>query len=484
MTVLLFIIMFLALGFTIRFALKRDAALKQSQMQHRELVNFLGLFIRSLSRVSEIDRTMKLVAHYVGDVLGAESAAIYHVVTDPHDGQQKLQLAGAAGIFPPIHRVGSGENVQIGGFEADYRQELISFGEGPIGKVAQTWETILIDNAEVKKPFGRWPKDVRTLMAVPMQVENRLVGVVCAVNSRQAGRAYGLEDLKMLETLSYQVALAGRFVSIYTERSEQQRIFQELELARQIQRSLLPSEVPAPEEYEIHADSRSAQEVGGDFYDFVTIDDDRLMVIVADASGKGVPACMLMAMCRSFIHAAVEPFVSLEEFLLQLNKFLYRDTDDAHFVTLGICVINHRLNTCEYARAGHTELLMRNDESVCREIFPDGPAVGLLPHELGLTFAIERFEIPPATTLMMFTDGITEAHDARGEEFGVQRLCQLMDGNQMRPRELGETVLSRVREFAGDSAQEDDQTVVVISRTVHGVARAGAGGEMVDATRA
>jgi serine phosphatase RsbU (regulator of sigma subunit) len=217
-------------------------------------------------------------------------------------------------------------------------------------------------------------------------------------------------------------------------------------------------------EYRIQPFSRSAREVGGDFYDFVQLDGGRLMFVIGDASGKGVPACMLMAMCQSFVRSSAQRFQGLEVFLEQLNRYLFHDTDRGHFVTLAVCIIDVENHICEYARAGHTELLLRLASGVTRVIKPDGPSLGLLPDELGVHFDTLSFRFKPGTSLMLFTDGITEALDEDENEFGIERLEQIWRTTDGSPEEVSKRVLSAVEEFKGDAPQADDQTILVISR--------------------
>ena len=138
-------------------------------------------------------------------------------------------------------------------------------------------------------------------------------------------------------------------VHVYAETSRQQRIRQELDFARQLQSSLLPESVPAWDQFAVYAFTKSAKEMNGDFYDFVEIDEDRLLIVLGDACGKGVPACMLTSMTRSFIRSLAENFTDLQSFLKALNKNVYRDSDDERFVTLGCCLLDRRNSVVEYA---------------------------------------------------------------------------------------------------------------------------------------
>ncbi|MBT3375610.1 MAG: SpoIIE family protein phosphatase [Lentisphaerae bacterium] len=442
-----------------------EAELLRTRRQRSEVIDFLNHFSRSVATVAEIDHAMQLVAHYLADVLGAESLGIYTVDPNPADADEKrLRGAAVAGMFPLFH--GESEIVLA---KVKYRlehlkHEFVTFGDGILGRVAATDSSVLVRDAATYGVPEEIPPRVHTLMAVPMRVENQLHGVVCAVNCREEARVFEEEDLQMLETLSYQAALASNLVNVYSERSKQERILQELHFGREIQRSLLPAQVPEWGSYDFTAFGKPALEVAGDYYDFVEIDENRLMIVVADATGKGVPACMLMAMCRSFVRSLVERYAGLEHFLKELNLRLFRGTDAANFLTMGLVVIDKKTHVCEYGCAGHPPLLIRTALDKTLEIKPEGPALGLLPNEFGVHFDTLTFLFNPGTSLLLFTDGITEALNRDGTEFGQERLKAIWDASATAaPEEMSQNIVDGVKDFVGDTPQSDDQTMVIVS---------------------
>jgi serine phosphatase RsbU (regulator of sigma subunit) len=267
-----------------------------------------------------------------------------------------------------------------------------------------------------------------------------------------------------MKFITNQVVLAHNFVQIYTTLSEQQRINQELYFTRQLQSSLIPKKFPVWDQFVVHSFTRSAKEVNGDFYDFVEIDEDRLLLVVGDASGKGIPACMMMAMTRSFIRANIGRFTTLENLLFELNSNLYRDTDDERYITLAFCLMDRKRSTIDYARAGHTPLILFRDSAI-HTIFPDGSALGLVPNEL-THFDILSFEFRRDTTLLIFSDGISEALNDHDEEYGLSNLCKVFENacrNQMAPDAIIGKVLQDVDAFADPArGQTDDQTMVIV----------------------
>jgi len=437
--------------------------LRRTQKQRQDVIDFLNRFSRSLATVAEIDHAMQLVAHYLHDVLRTESIGVFAV--DEADGADARQLRGAAvaGTFPVFKGLSSDIVLTREKYRLEHlRHEFIDFGEGVLGRVAESERSALIADVSASPYRDEIPAGVHTLMAVPMHVEGHLLGVICAVNSKDEGHSFDQDDLHLLETLAFQAALASNLVQIYSQRSKQERISQELQFGREIQQSLLPSSVPDWGEYRFAAYTCPALEVGGDYYDFVEIDEDRLMVVVADAAGKGVPACMLMAMCQSSVHSLVEQYAGLEPFLASLNARLFRGTDPAHFLTMAVAVIDKRTHVCEYGNAGHTALLLSRPDGTTLQVNPEGPALGLLPDDLGVQFDTLSFCFDPGMSLMLFTDGITEALNRDEEEFGLTRLHDLVEASEKHPEKLADAVVDSVGDFVGDAPQFDDQTLMVI----------------------
>ena len=456
-------VLYLFLAGLVFLSRKKICSLKASLMDalHKkaEVGNFLSLFSKNLQSVDEIPDSMKMTAHYVADLIGAKSLCVFIIDQDDY-----LRAEGMAGSFPPLHKAPDRVLTKPRYLLEALRKEKIKVGEGILGEVAESRQCILIEDALQHEVLANSPVLIETLMVVPMVNEGHVIGVICAVNNRHGGGPFSPEQFSALRFMADEVVLAHNLVRIDSKLSEQQRIAQELDFARQLQSSMLPDEAPQWGNFEIEAFSKPAKEVSGDFYDFVEIDEDRLLVVVADACGKGIPACMLMAMTRSFIRAGIERFTTLHDMMQDLNKDLFRDTGDERFVTVSCCLLDKKESTVEFARAGHTELLISRKDHPIRTIFPDGAALGLLPSEIVGDFDLISFAFLDDMSILLFSDGITEALNTQGEEFGLQALLNILDKNETKaPEILIENILHDVNEFARDVEQADDQTIVVIS---------------------
>ena len=303
---------------------------------------------------------------------------------------------------------------------------------------------------------------IGSVMAVPMLRDGQVNGIVCAVgNKARPGHPFSEMQFERLRRLSTEIMMVQDLVQVYSEISRRDRIDQELQFARHIQTAQLPASFPVGGNFSIDARTRSAKEVNGDYYDFVRIDDERLLIVIGDACGKGVPASMVTAMTRSFANALGDAFTTLSAFLRDLNRKLYNDTGGDRFITVGCCLLNKKSSLLEFGRAGHTNLITHVHNHI-RVISPDGNAVGILPDEF-VTFETLCISLDPGSTVLMYSDGMTEAINAFDEEFGEPRLIEAFSRSCKERTESSEIIddlMNAVSSF--EREQSDDQTVVLI----------------------
>ena len=435
------------------------AKLNDALHKKTEISNFLSLFAQNLRSVEEIDNSMNMTARYVADLIEAQSICIFELDNG------FLRAVGISGAFPPLHKSSEYVLTKPRYILESLRRDRIKVGDGLIGEIAANREMLCLEDASKDSRIaGRdTVVPIHTLMAVPLIQEGNVTGVICAVNNRRNERPFSAEQFSRFKFIASQVVLAQNIVQVYSSLSEQQRINQELEFARQLQASLLPERFPPWDQFVVHSFTRSSKEVNGDFYDFVEIDDDRLLIVVGDACGKGVPACMIMAMARSFIRSHISHFTTLEALLCDLNANLYRDTAEGRFITLACCLLDRREGSVEYARAGHTELIIHVRKHI-RSMYPEGAALGLLPSDIS-SFETVSFEFTPDMSLLLFTDGIIEATNSKMEEFGTERLRQRFNeccGQYEHPEEVVQKILESVDEYTEGQQQADDQTMVLL----------------------
>jgi predicted ester cyclase len=243
---------------------------------------------------------------------------------------------------------------------------------------------------------------------------------------------------------------------------ERERVEQELRVARNIQQASLPKVVPGVEGWEIFPLYRPAREVGGDFYDVLELPDGRLGFVVGDATGKGVPAAPVMATARSMLRAVAQNSESPGDVLSSINDPLVMDIPPNMFVTCFYAILNPKNATLSYANAGH-DLPYLWHGGDCEELRARGMPLRLMP---GMSYEQKEIVLEPRDSVLLYSDGLVEAHDPEGEMFGFPRLRELVAEHAAEERALEEALLEELYSFVGEGwEQEDDITLLTLRRS-------------------
>ena len=237
----------------------------------------------------------------------------------------------------------------------------------------------------------------------------------------------------------------------------------ELELARNMQQSILPTEFPARDGYQVFASMEPAQDVGGDFYDVLNLVDNKIGVAVADVSGKGVPAALFMMSSRTLLKGAAIGRSKPHEVLREVNQLLYENNETAMFVTVFFAVYDPKTGEMVYANGGHNPPIVVHADGSSTEIpHSSGIALGMVPD---FDYEMSSIVLAPGDTAVLYTDGVTEAENARQEQFGMERLRGVMaESPPADAHGANSTIFKAVRGFAGDAPQFDDITCLVLHR--------------------
>jgi sigma-B regulation protein RsbU (phosphoserine phosphatase) len=290
----------------------------------------------------------------------------------------------------------------------------------------------------------------------------RLIGLL-VLGARLSEESYSSEDRRLLASVAGQTGIALEGISLaeqMAERLEAERLAaREMELAKQVQSKLLPQGSPSLATVECAGYCMQARAVGGDYYDFLDLGSGRVGLVLADVSGKGFPAALLMASLHASLRSRLaQQLADLPASLCAVNELLYRSSETNRYATLFLGIYDDAERTLRYANCGHNPPLLLRGDGSCERLLPTGPVLGLF-EEWQCTTA--ELRLAPGDLLVVFSDGITEAFDDGGEEFGEARLLELVRSLRDRPAgELVDRVLAEVRRFSG-SEQEDDQTLVV-----------------------
>lgn len=301
-------------------------------------------------------------------------------------------------------------------------------------------------------------------LVLPLVSQGDLVGLI-NLGERRSEQDYSSDDRRLLGNLATQAAPAVRVAQLVRQQQlealERQRIEQELRVARLIQQTLLPKDVPHVAGWEVDAYYQPARAVGGDFYDFIPYPDGRLGFVIGDVTDKGVPAALVMATTRSLLRSATERYDSPSGILERTNEALVNDIPPKMFVTCLFALLNPATGHLIYANAGHDVPYLRTEEGVV-ELRARGMPLGLLP---GMKYEEKEVELRPGECLLLYSDGLVEAHSPSREMLGFPRLQGLM--GERTEENLIPFLLGHLRTFTGPEwEQEDDVTMVLLRATV------------------
>src|SRR6059058_890036 len=432
-----------------------------------DFLHGLGEAFRETIRPQELHR---LIVEGATRVLDAHGGVLY--VTDRTGG--KLTPAFISKGSPPLVDVPPNILQQAAAapiaLESFLRLHTISPGEGLIGRVWQTGQSVCLNEfSEVPElaklrgsAFGS-----SSIIAASLRYGNQDLGVLVLANG-PAGPGFSQGDFVVFKSIAEQSAFALYNAIIYSMANEKKRLDHDLEIARDIQRILLPSEAPAINGFQISGINVPARQVSGDYFDYIQVDDERLGVAIADVSGKGVPASLIMAICRSVLRAEAARNPSPADVLRKVNRQLYPDIKEDMFISMAYLILDHQRDGVTLARAGHdAPLLYKRQSQTVTPIKSPGMVVGIdsgnVFDRLTADFAVplERDDC-----LVLYTDGVTEALNTEGDEFGLDRMVQsvrasAIDGAQA----IVKRVIEDVRDFTGSLPQNDDITLIAIRKT-------------------
>ena len=432
-----------------------------------DFLHGLGEAFRETIRPQELHR---LIVEGAVRILDAHGGALY--VTDRTGG--KLTPAFISKGCPPLVDVPSNILQQAAAnpiaLETFLRLRTVAPREGVIGRVWQAGQAICLNEfseaPELAQLRGSAFGSV-SVMATALRYGDQDLGVLALANGPM-GAPFSQADLVVFKSIAEQSAFALYNATIYSMANEKKRLDHDLEIARDIQRILLPSEAPAIDGFQISGINVPARQVSGDYFDYIQVDQDRLGVAIADVSGKGVPASLIMAICRSVLRAEAARNPSPADVLRNVNRQLYPDIKEDMFISMAYLILGHQQDGVTLARAGHdAPLWYKRQSQTVMPVKSPGMVVGIdsgsVFDRLTVDFAVplERNDC-----LVLYTDGVTETLNSEGDEFGVDRMMQSVRASANDSAQaIVKRIIEDVREFTGSVPQNDDMTLIAIRKT-------------------
>jgi len=416
---------------------------KKTQPSPMDAVHALS---EAIARAADPGQIYELILDVVVRMLGVEKASIM-----TYDSElSALRIVAARGLDPEI-----------------VTNAVVRVGEGISGKVFASHEPLLIKDIQAEgMGSGRDRYRTKSLISAPvtcfpMKVGEDALGVI-NVTDRNDGSPFTEDDLRLLTTLANQAAAYLHMSQLMQERQESERLKQQLEIARQIQYRLLPSEPPKIKGLDVAGRLITAERVGGDYYDCCTTDEKRPSFVVADVSGHSIGAALIMAAFRSVMRAQREAGLSPSDMVQRINSILYEDLFQAEqFISMAYLQYVSSRKLIQYTVAGHPPpIVWRNANEDFDEVGTDDPLLGIEPRAV---FNEKQLVVSSGDVILLYTDGITEAANREGERFGHDRLIEcLRDAVVGNARQIVDVIVETVQTFIDPLPARDDITALVI----------------------
>lgn len=387
-----------------------------------------------------------------GDLLRKIMDILWNVVT-PYRGIVLLRDPSDGTLEPVVARTRDGSTSEI------------SISKGVVEQCVRDQVAILISDAPSDVRFAENDSIVagriRSAICTPMVHKGEVLGVLY-IDSQDPGSIYYTnDDLDLMTGIANQAAMAISNIRLQRQSIERQRLEKELEIARSIQMNLLPKEYPRIPGVQFAAMSQPARQVGGDYYDFVTMEDGRVAMVVADVSGKGVPAAMVTATIRASLRLeSSQTGKHVHEIVGAINKWTCVDASNNMFVTMIYAIYDPASRRLSYTNAGHCFPMLFKPDGRYRTFESGGCFLGIMEF---IDYESEELDIEPGDTLLLYTDGVTDAHNLDKEIMGNDRLIETIRQNLSgTAEELRDEIYEATLVFRGQHDQFDDMTILVV----------------------
>jgi sigma-B regulation protein RsbU (phosphoserine phosphatase) len=318
--------------------------------------------------------------------------------------------------------------------------------------------TEVVKGKKLEEDFSSFSK-LGVELLIPMIIKGKSKGLIL-LGPRISRQSYSRSDIEFVSSVGSLAIISIENAKLFKEAVEKQRMEKDLELARSIQKNLLPNKIPKLKNFEIAAFNESARQVGGDYYDVIKLNDEKTLVAIADVSGKGVQAALMMANLQAFLKSISKQNIALDKATNLINDLVSENTMMGNFITFFWAVLNEKEKKVTFVNAGHNPpLLIRNGE--IKKMKKGGMILGVM--ETTIPYEATNIIVEPEDAIILFTDGVTEAMNTLNQEYTDERLEELAKLNSSKSAdELLKVIRHDVLEFTQNAEQSDDLTALVI----------------------
>ncbi len=425
---------------------EENQRLNRENLRLQRAVEELGILNEIATAINStlaLDRILDLITQRCVHHLGAEQGAV--LLLEEHKEERPFQT---------LCRVG----------DTSHKRLPFRLDDQLAGWMLKNRSPLLINDLGSDPRFATGVGDifvVHSLLCVPMVCKGKMTGLLAAFN-KKAGTGFTADDQRLLAIIASESGQVIDNARLAEKEKTLLHVQEELRLAYEIQNNLLPKEPPRLPGYDVAGKSVPAKEVGGDYFDFLTVEENKLAFCLGDVSGKGLPAALLMANLQAAVRSQTMVGTSLTSCLERANSLLFRNTSPEKFATLFFGCLDTSLHVLHYCNAGHNHPFLIGDKAEPLRLSEGGLALGCFE---SFPFEENQVQFNPGDRLVVFSDGISEAVNHADEEFGEDRVYELAVSNRgASAAELIEKILKSVGAHAGARPQMDDMTLVVIQR--------------------
>jgi len=400
---------------------------------------------KKINSTLDINELLTLIMNAAAEVMNTEAASLLMLDEESQELSFKVALGDkGAGLV---------------------EKSRVKVGEGIVGHVAKGNKSLIVNDTKSDKRFAkRFDKSTgfqsEAIICVPVRSKGKVIGVLEALNP--IGRKiFTKDDLELFEAFAEQAAIAIEKAQLHAEIVKQEKAKYELKIASEIQTKFLPDFSEQNFIMDLFAKTVPAREVGGDFYDVLTLGDNKLGLLIADVSGKGVPAALLMINAITHFRFLAPSYHSPSTLFEKLNKIITRDSAMGMFITALYVIIDPQNLSLEYTCAGHHPVLKRSKNGKVEEL--DNVGGGPLGFDADAKYSKDAVPVAPGDTLFLYTDGIIEARNSKGKEYHLQGLINCIRGRSKNASTYTQHIFKNINKFAKGVNQHDDMTVLTVT---------------------
>jgi serine phosphatase RsbU (regulator of sigma subunit) len=419
---------------------EQQTSLPDTNLSTTDKLRMLLDITKKISRSLDLDEVLTLVMDTLGSLIHYDAAGIYLIETDEKGYVFKSKT--------------------IRGYEISFAlvEPRLKMGEGFIGYVAQTGKSLISHDVHQDPRYFHARKKTRSELVAPIISNDQVIGVFDLESDKL--NAYSEEDLQILQLLASQVAIIIEKAELHEALIEKNRLQAQLEIARQVQTELLPSNDPNINGFDISAYIFSTEQVSGDYYDWVKIFDDQIGIVVADAVGKGITAALLMAFLRASLRSCVQIGYAPHIAFSKVSNLLWDSTEEHQFITAIYGILDATNRNFVFSNAGHNPPLLINADGTYKYVQYGNMPLGMFRN---MRYHQHYISLESGQILVLYTDGITEGENTEGIEYGRIRFAEsVLTGKELPAKELINHIRKAVADFTERKFLDDDGTLFII----------------------